>query len=87
MEWDLTGFIIRSSYRKKIFLKLNTPKRPSQIAKELDIRLTHVTRALRELKSKNLVRCLNPKEVFGRFYELTTKGKSILSEVKKLEGS
>ena len=87
MEWDTTSFIIRSSYRKKVFLELSRPKRPSQIAKTLNLRLTHITRALRELKQKNLIKCLNPEEAIGRFYELTSKGKNVLKEVKILEES
>jgi len=87
MGWESTGFVIRSSYRKKVFFELSKPQRPSEIAKKLDLRLTHVTRALRELKQKSLVNCLNPKEVFGRFYELTPKGKSVLQEIKKIDNS
>ncbi len=84
MEWDSTAFVIRSSYRKKVFLELSKPQRPSKIAKTLGLRLTHVTRSLRELKQKSLVKCLNPKESFGRFYELTSKGENVLKEVKTL---
>lgn len=87
MGWDLTAFIIRSKYRKRVFLELSKPQRPSQIAKTLDLRLTHITRALRELKQKSLVKCLNPNESFGRFYELTSKGESVLKEVKNLAKS
>ena len=87
MEWDTSAFIIRSNYRKRVFLELSKPQRPSQIAKTLALRLTHVTRALRELKQKNLVKCLNPKESFGRFYELTSKGENVLKEVKNLAKS
>jgi len=85
MIWGVTAFIVRSGYRKKVFLELSKPQRPSQIAKSLDLRLTHITRALRELKQKKLVECLNPNETMGRFYRLTTKGKNILQEVNKLK--
>lgn len=87
MEWDSTAFIIRSRYRKNVFLELSKPHRPSQIAKTLDLRLTHVTRALSELKQKDLVKCLNPKDSMGRFYQLTSKGKNVLQEVKSLDES
>ena len=87
MAWDLSVFVIRSGYRKGVFLELSKPQRPSQIAKSLKLRLTHVTRALRELKQKGLVKCLNPKEVMGRFYQLTSKGQGILKEVKNLDKS
>lgn len=87
MAWDITAFIVRSSYRKKVFLELSKPQRPSQIAKALDLRLTHITRALRELKQRDLVKCLNPKETMGRYYQLTSKGENVLKEVKNLDKS
>ena len=83
---ELAGFIIRSSYRKKAFMMLENPIRPSEIAKKLNIRLTHITRELRALKGHNLVECLNPKERIGRIYELTKKGKKLKKDMafKKL---
>lgn len=80
------GFILRSSYRKQVFNHLENPIRPSEIAKKLDIRLTHITRELRALKSRKLVECLNPKEQTGRLYELTAKGKRLKKDMisKKL---
>ena len=77
VEWDNIGFIVRSKYRKNVFLSLEKPIRPSQIAKKLDLRLTHVTRALRELKQKGFAKCLNPNERIGRLYTLTDKGKKL----------
>jgi len=71
----LAGFVIRSSYRKRVYVLLDNPIRPSEIAKKLNIRITHITRELRALKSKKLVECLNPKERIGRIYQLTKKGK------------
>jgi predicted transcriptional regulator len=77
-NWSLIGYIIRSSYRKKVFLILKIgPIRPSEIARETGLRLTHVTRALRELRKKGLAKCLNPKEKFGRIYDLTPKAKKL----------
>ena len=85
MGWDLIAFIVRSSYRKRVFLELSKVQRPSQIAKSLNLRLTHVTRTIRELADKELVTCLNPKDSMGRFYQLTPKGRSLLQDVKKLD--
>lgn len=84
VEWDNLGFVMRSKYRKGVFFSLEKPIRPSQIAKNLDLRLTHVTRVLRELKQKGFVKCLNPKEIIGRFYVLTEEGKKLIKQVKKL---
>ena len=53
---------------------LDKPIMPSKIAKELNIRLTHITRELRFLKKRELAKCLNPKEKTGRLYHLTKKG-------------
>lgn len=74
---DLAGFIIRSNYRKNVFMLLDNLIRPSEIAKKLDIRITHITRELRALKKKKLAECLNPKEKVGRLYQLTKKGKML----------
>lgn len=83
MGLELAGFVLRSEYRKKVFLKLEKPIMPSKIAKELDIRLTHITRELRFLKERGLVECLNPKEKTGRLYQLTQKGKSLRKDMEK----
>ncbi len=75
MSLKLAGFILRSKYREKVFLMLDKPIMPSKIAKELNIRLTHITRELRFLKKRRLAECLNSKEKTGRLYQLTKKGK------------
>lgn len=80
-ELELAGFIIRSSYRKQVFLLLDNPIRPSEIAKKLKIRLTHITRELREMKKRKIVECLNPKERIGRLYQLTERGKKLKREM------
>ena len=85
MSLELAGFILRSQYRKKVFLMLNKPIMPSQIARNLDIRLTHITRELRFLKEKGLAECLNPKEKTGRLYQLTLKGKRLKKEMVSKE--
>ena len=64
---------------------LNKPIMPSQIARNLDIRLTHITRELRFLKEKGLAECLNPKEKTGRLYQLTLKGKRLKKEMVSKE--
>ena len=82
-ELELAGFIVRSSYRKRVFVLLDNPVRPSDIAKKLDIRLTHITRELRELKERGLIECLNPQERVGRLYQLTHKGRLLKTAMQK----
>lgn len=85
MDWDMYTYVIRGSIRKEVFLALKNPKTPSQIAKEKEISLSHISRALSELGNKGLVECKTPNQKIGRIYALTKKGKSILQELKKIE--
>ncbi|GLI11552.1 hypothetical protein MARBORIA2_06420 [Methanobrevibacter arboriphilus] len=55
---------------------------PSQIAKELDIRIQHVSTALKELKEKGLVECINEDVKVGRLYRTTPKGKKVIELIK-----
>lgn len=83
-ELDLAGFILRSDYRKKVFLFLTEkPIMPSEIEKVLTLRFTHITRELRFLKEKNLIECINPKERVGRLYRLTSSGEKLKKAMQK----
>jgi predicted transcriptional regulator len=77
------GFIIRSGYRKQVFKIIDKPIMPSQIQKQVNIRLTHVTRELRILKERGIVKILNPDERTGRLYQLTSKGQKLKEEMTK----
>lgn len=55
---------------------------PSQIAKELNIRIQHVSTALKELKEKELVECINEDVKVGRLYRTTPKGKQVIDLMK-----
>lgn len=85
MKWTTYSFVIRGKTRKRIFLALENPKTPSQIATELRLSTTHVSRALKELSDKGLVKCLTPAEKFGRIYDLTPTGRKLLNVFKRLE--
>jgi len=82
--WENVSFLIASSYRRKIMSCLiNGPKTPSAISKQTNIRIEHVTRAIRELEEKNLVKCLTPRSRRGRLYEITKLGKETLNKIPK----
>lgn len=57
-------------------------KYPSQIAKELNIRIQHVSTALKELKENGLVECINEEVKVGRLYRTTPKGKEVIKLLK-----
>lgn len=63
-------------YREKVITALAAaPKVPSQLARETDLRTTHVSRSLREMAKRDLVVCLNPSaRSHGRMYGLTPVG-------------
>ncbi|MBI3253319.1 MAG: ArsR family transcriptional regulator, partial [Nitrosopumilales archaeon] len=70
---------------KLIITKLETPRTPTFLAKELNFNLANISRALTELENKNIVVCLTPEQKVGKIYSLTKKGKDILSKTKKME--
>jgi len=84
LAWEDVSFLIASSYRRKIVAcLLDGPKTPSVISKQTSIRIEHVTRAIRELEEKKLVKCLTPKSRRGRLYEITRLGKETVSKIPK----
>lgn len=69
-----------SSYRQKILSSLKgRTLTPSEIAKQVNIRLNHVSMVLSGLKEHGLVVCLNEESKRGRLYELTELGKKVVS--------
>ena len=82
MDWEKYSFVIRAKNRKAVLLSLYRPKSPSQIAKELNISLPHVSRALKELEKEGLVECLTPNEKVGRIYKRTLIGDEIAYFIK-----
>jgi predicted transcriptional regulator len=87
MSWDEISYVIASKTRRSLIIKLDTPRTPTFLAKDLSINLANVSRALTELEERNVVVCLTPKQKVGRIYSLTKKGKDILVKMKKMEES
>ena len=85
MSWKEVSFVIASKTRKSILEKLETPRTPTFLAKDLKINLANVSRALTELEKKNIVICLTPDQKVGKIYSLTKKGRDITVKVKKIE--
>lgn len=70
-----------SENRLKILRILNNGKilTPSEIAKETNIVVNHVSTFLKEFKDSKLVICLNEEDKRGRLYQITANGKKVLS--------
>ncbi len=69
-----------SENRLKILKLLNNGKvqTPTEIAKETNIVVNHVSTFLKEFKEHGLVICLNEEDKRGRLYQITENGKKVL---------
>ncbi|MDR2830606.1 MAG: transcriptional regulator [Methanobrevibacter sp.] len=77
------ALIKASRYRNSILFSIGYDiKTPSEISKEVNIRINHVSAVLKELKTENLVKCLNEEKTKGRLYKLTNEGEKILSFIE-----
>jgi DNA-binding HxlR family transcriptional regulator len=83
-DWDEIGFVISSQYRVAVLRRLSsTPSTPSQIAKEADCSIAHISRALHELREKELVELLVSEERRkGRVYGITETGQAIWEQIQ-----
>jgi DNA-binding MarR family transcriptional regulator len=83
--WDDASFVISSSYREDALTRLTvSPATPSQIATDSGIDISHVSRALGDLRERGLVELLVPEErKKGRIYGLTDRGSDISTLVEE----
>jgi DNA-binding MarR family transcriptional regulator len=79
--WKQVSFVLRAKNRKKVIKALDRPKLPSQLATELEIQISHVSRTLSELEEAGLIECLTPDEKIGKLYRLTKKGREVLEQI------
>lgn len=54
---------------------------PKEIASKCSISIHNVSKSLKELTNKGLIRCENPKDKFYRFYKITKKGQEIKRQI------
>lgn len=87
-DWEKVGFVTASAYRPLVLSRLGeSPSKPSVIATELGIEISHVSHGLRDLRDRGLVKLLVPEERRkGRVYGLTQKGRDVLVEVERVTG-
>lgn len=85
MEWETVSFVFSSELRLKTLLELSKSKHtPKQLSLSLNKPISHISRALRELRTEGLVKCLTPKRRKGRFYSITRLGDQVLDEINEL---
>lgn len=77
--WEIIGFIKVSSIRLETLKSLKTSfLMPSEIARITGYRTTQISKALHDLKEKELVICMNEEARKGRIYQNTDLGLAIL---------
>ncbi len=82
----LTSYVQISKYREKTLKSIGDEvKIPTNIAKDSGIRTNHISKVLSELKSKEIVECINEEARKGRLYRLTDTGKEVLETIKDKE--
>ncbi len=68
--------------RLKILTSLSkSQKTPKQLSEEYKIAISHISRALKELEIKEIIRCLTPTRRKGKFFIISPKGKKILEKI------
>ena len=75
-DWDVVGYVISSDHRTMVLGRLaEGPATPTQIASDVDLSVTHVSRALSSLRDRELVELLVPEDRRkGRVYGITDEG-------------
>jgi len=85
MGWNDVGFVLKSSKRRQLLFLLEKPKTPTQLSKSMKSSLANVSLKLKDLSDQGLIRCVNPKSLKGRIYELTERGKKALEKIGEME--
>lgn len=84
--WNAAGYITSSRYRRAVceHLYMNGPALPSELARATDLAQPHVSRALSELRDRDIVELLVPEsQQKGRLYGLTDQGIAALDRLER----
>lgn len=83
-QWDDVSFVLASTYRVDILDQLaDGSTTPSQLATEAQLPISHVSRALRELRDHALVKLLVPEDrKKGRIYGITDQGAEVWETIE-----
>lgn len=78
-DWDEVGYVISSTYRIEVLRRLaDSPAPTSKIATDTGCAASHVSRALAELRERELVDLLVPESRRkGRIYGITSHGQEV----------
>jgi len=87
-DWKTIGEIISHKLKTKIlFLISSKIHTPSEISRNLNVSLSHVSNQIRYLREKMIIECKNPSAKKGRLYAITEYGKEVIKIISKLKES
>jgi len=83
-NWEIIGYVVSSKYRVIVLERLiESPAPPSSIARDASCTVSHVSRALQELREHGLVDLLVPESrKKGRIYGITDKGREVWETIE-----
>lgn len=82
MDYELLSFVKRSKRRRQILRELSDPTTPTEIADNLGVSVSHVSRTLGDFEDKDIVECKTPDAKIGRIYVLKEEGREILDALE-----
>ena len=83
MDWGLYAWVNRGSRRKSLLDLLANAEKPistNDVKKSLKIAISQASFTLKELSSKRLVKCINPKDKIGKLYVISKQGRAIVKK-------
>lgn len=83
-QWDTVSFVVASTYRTDTLKRLaDGPGTPSQLATETGHSISHISRALSELREHDLIELLvSDDRRKGRVYGCTEQGSEIWDTIE-----
>lgn len=81
MDWGLYAWVNRGSRRKSVLELLSKSEKPlsaNDVKKSLKIAISQASFTLKELSSKKLIECVNPRDKIGKLYKISKRGKGLL---------
>jgi len=83
--WSDISFVKSSNYRPDILRIISkNPVTISQICESTGYDIYYISKIVKELNERNLVKCLDESKSKDRYFRITKRGVSILSKIKKL---
>ena len=80
------SYVKRSKNRIGVVKSLGeTLKIPSDIAKEMNLRINQLSAVLSDLKKEKICGCINEENKVGRLYQLTPKGVKVYKFLLEME--